>query len=706
MFLEQIIGAAASSIRPPEKLTISQWTEKYRYLNNPGSFVGNYSFDKTPYMREPVDVLSSLNHTGMIFAGPARCGKSDAFFSWLGYSAHNDPADMIFYAMTQSRASEWAQRDFGRNLRSKKSGESQSLLQRLMRPGKVNIFDKHFISGMQLMVRWPSITELSGKTVPRVWLEDYDRIPSVDDIEKQGSAFDLARKRTTTYKRFGMTAAEASPGFEVTEANWIASSPHEAPPTQGILSAYNRGDRRRWYWRCPDCEDVFEPTFDLLTWPEQGENLERAEQTSLVCPQCGVLHPHSRKFEMNRTGRWLREGETWQKDGAVTGTPRRSDIASFWMQGPAAGFQTWEGLVLAYLNAMDEYQKTGSLGALKKTQNTDQGVPFTPPRDEMARLPETLKSRAEDWGGGTIYDARSCAVPEWVRFLVAAIDVQKRSFVVQVTGVGEYGEMTVIDAFKIRHSERVDESHPARPVLPLDPAAHAEDWNLLIPEVIERTYPLADNSGRRMAIKVTGCDSGGRDGVTPNAIKFWLALQRDEEGRGHHRRFHLLKGDKVKPGDMWLRQQSFYEGNSNSRMAFFSGKVPFQRLNSNALKDRLNITLMRDEPGGARIRYPSWLPNWFYTQMCSEERLAGKGWAPPKGDRRNESWDLSYYAIALCVHPDISIDRIKWDDEKSLPAWAKPWNENALVISPEETNPLVERRAEVFDTAKALSAFG
>jgi hypothetical protein len=43
-----------------------------------------------------------------------------------------------------------------------------------------------------------------------------------------------------------------------------------------------------------------------------------------------------------------------------------------------------------------------------------------------------------------------------------------------------------------------------------------------------------------MAIKITGCDSGGLDGVTPNAIKFWLALQRDEEGRGHHRRFHLL----------------------------------------------------------------------------------------------------------------------------------------------------------------------
>ena len=704
MFLEQVIGSVASAIRPPEKLTISQWTEKYRYLNNPGSFVGNYNFDKTPYMREPVDTLSSLDFTGMVFAGPARGGKSDAFFSWMGYSAHNDPADMIFYAMTQSRASEWAQRDFAKNLRAKKSGEAQSLLQRLIRPGKVNIFDKHFISGMQLMVRWPSITELSGKTVPRVWLEDYDRIPSVDDIEKQGNAFDLARKRTTTYKRFGMTAAEASPGFEVTEANWIASSPHEAPPTQGILSVYNRGDRRRWYWRCPDCDAVFEPTFELLTWPEAGDNFERASKAELVCPHCGVAHPHSRKFEMNRTGRWLREGETWEKDGTITGTPRRSDIASFWMQGPAAGFQTWEGLVLAYLNAMDEFRKTGAIGSLKKTMNTDQGVPFVAPRDKMARLPETLKSRAEDWGGGTDYDSRLPTVPEWVRFLVATIDVQLRAFVVQITGVGEDGEMTVIDAFRIQYSKRHDESHPQRPLLPIDPAAHAEDWDAIVEEVIEKTYPLADGSGRRMAVKITGCDSGGRDGVTPNAIKFWLSLQRDAEGRGHHRRFHLVKGDKVKDG-MWERQTSFYEGNSNSRMAFFSGRVPFQRLNSNALKDRLSGILMRDEPGGARMRYPMWLPNWFYKQMCAEERIAGKGWDAPKGDRRNESWDLSYYCLALCAHPDINLYKIEWDKPEKLPSWARPWDQNALVIKPEEKNPMVQKKAEVIDP-NALAAFG
>ena len=44
----------------------------------------------------------------------------------------------------------------------------------------------------------------------------------------------------------GMTAAESSPGRVITDAKWIRKTPHEAPPTTGILSLYNRGDRRLW----------------------------------------------------------------------------------------------------------------------------------------------------------------------------------------------------------------------------------------------------------------------------------------------------------------------------------------------------------------------------------------------------------------------------------------------------------------------------
>ena len=42
---------------------------------------------------------------------------------------------------------------------------------------------------------------------------------------------------------------------------------------------------------------------------------------------------------------------------------------------------------------------------------------------------------------------------------------------------------------------------------------------------------------------------------------------------------------------------------------------------------------------------------------------------------------------------------------KVLPSWARPWDQNSLVILPEEKNPMVQKKAEVIDP-NALAAFG
>lgn len=689
--LENLIATTIGAVRPSEKLDVSEWASKYRYLNNPGSFVGFWDHDKTPYMREPMDMLASLDVTGVVFAGPARTGKTDIFTNWLGHVADTDSSDMIAYQMTNSIASEWSQRDLAQAFRAKPPGQRQSVFNRLLVSGKQNIYDKRFKNGMQLLIRWPSITELSGKTIQRAALFDYDRMDQ--DIEKQGNPFDLARKRTTTYKRFAMTYAEGSPGFEVTEPNWIAGTPHEAPPTKGILELYNRGDRRRWYWRCPDCEGTFEPLFNLLSYPSEGDFMERAESVTLVCPLCGVAHTPDRKYAMNKGGKWLREGEVWNDDGSVSGTPRRSDIASYWMNGVAAGFQDWKGLVLAYLQAMEAYENTGDTGPLKKSMNTDQGIPFEKPKDQYARLPEDLKGRAENWGAGPTFEERIPSVPDWVRFLVATIDVQARAFVVQITGIGPGGDMTVIDMFKIRKSDRIDENDIRQERAILDPAGYQEDWDVLTEQVIELTYPLADKSGRRMAIKIIGCDSGGREGVTVNAYNYWRSLRDDELGRGHHRRFHLLKGEPSKSAPR--RRTGRPDSSRNDRNAGARGEIPVEFFNSNLLKDQLYALLGRSDPGGGMMRFPTWTPNWFYTQMTAEERTI-KGWEN-KSQRRNEAWDLSYYTIGLCLRPDIRLEHFNWDDESSLPAWAKVWDENALVIASDEESPLVQVKHESVD---------
>lgn len=96
-----------------------------------------------------------------------------------------------------------------------------------------------FRDGSFLQIGWPSITVFSSSDYKRVALTDYDRFP--EDIDGEGDGFSLASKRTTTFMSAGMTLAESSSGREITDVKWRRSSPHEAPPTTGILSLYNRG---------------------------------------------------------------------------------------------------------------------------------------------------------------------------------------------------------------------------------------------------------------------------------------------------------------------------------------------------------------------------------------------------------------------------------------------------------------------------------
>jgi len=683
--LEKLLAAVCEAVRPAERLTVSEAAAKYRYLDNPGSYVGYWDNDIAPYLVEPMDVLTSLEYTGMIFAGPARCGKSDMFFNWLTHTAICDPADMMVVHMTQNTARDWSIGDLRKVFRHSKEVGSRVI------PGRqnMNVHDVRFMSGMRLLVKWPTISELSGKTIPRLWCMDYDRQPM--DVDKNGSPYQLAKKRATTFKRFGMTVAESSPGFIIEDPKWKRSKeyPHEAPPTTGILALYNRGDRRLRYWGCWQCKEAFEPNWETLKYPDCKDPMEAAEATVMVCPHCGFIMTHDGgrdgpgKTEMDRKGKWLKEGQHWDvQNGKVYGTGLRSDTASFWLQGPVAAFTDWKTIVYSYLKAQEEFERTGSEEALKTTVNVDQGRAYLPQGSESDRLPEDLKARAEDLG--------EQVVPPGVRFLLAAIDVQRNRFEVQVMGFGEGNDIFVIDRFTIKKSKRTDEDGER---LWVNPASHPEDWQLLVEEVLTKTYPLGDGSGRRMQIKATGCDSGGREGVTKNAYDFWRWLRDKCETPDLAKRFLLLKGTSNKASPRV--HLSYPDSDNKNRHAGARGEIPVLLINSNMVKDQLNAMLERKDPGNGCIHFADWLPDYFYNELTVEVRTS-KGWENPR-EQRNESWDLLVYAIALSLSRLVNAERINWENP---PGWAKPWDENDLVCENEDNKRFASQQKADYDLAK------
>ncbi|HGW7891788.1 TPA: phage terminase large subunit family protein, partial [Escherichia coli] len=634
-------------LRAPRRMLVADAVAQY--MRVPMGAGNSVPWDPlvAPYVIEPMNCLASREYDAVIFVGPARTGKTIGLIDgWVIYNVICDPADMLIIQMTEEKAREHSKKRLARTFRV-----SPEVVSRLS-PNKNdnNVYDRTFLAGNYLKIGWPSVNIMSSSDYKCVALTDYDRFP--EDIDGEGDAFSLASKRTTTFMSSGMTLVESSPGRDVKDVKWRRTSPHEAPPTTGILSLYNRGDRRRWYWPCPHCGEYFQPCGDVVAgFRDIADPVLASEAAYIQCPSCSGRIMPEQKRELNGRGVWLRDGESINADGSRYGDPRRSRIASFWMEGPAAAYQTLSQLVYKLLTAEQEYETTGSEETLKTVINTDWGLPYLPRASMEQRKSELLEQRAEP--------VPSRSVPDGVNFLVATVDVQAgrhRRFVVQVTGYGSRGERWIIDRYNITQSLRGDSDGESQRI---DPASYPEDWDVLLTDVFHKSWPLASDPSQQMRLMAMAVDSGGEDGVTDNAYKFWRRCRRDGLGK----RIYLFKGDSIRRAKLITRTFPDNTGRTGRR-AQAAGDVPLWLLQTDALKDRVNNALWRDSPGPGYVHFPDWLGSWFYDELTYEERSSDGKWSKP-GRGANEAFDLMVYAEALVILH--GYEKIRWPD---APEWA------------------------------------
>ncbi|EOT3390597.1 phage terminase large subunit family protein [Escherichia coli] len=649
-------------LRAPRRMLVADAVAQY--MRVPMGAGNSVPWDPlvAPYVIEPMNCQASREYDAVIFVGPARTGKTIGLIDgWVIYNVICDPADMLIIQMTEEKAREHSKKRLARTFRV-----SPEVVSRLS-PNKNdnNVYDRTFLAGNYLKIGWPSVNIMSSSDYKCVALTDYDRFP--EDIDGEGDAFSLASKRTTTFMSSGMTLVESSPGRDVKDVKWRRTSPHEAPPTTGILSLYNRGDRRRWYWPCPHCGEYFQPCGDVVAgFRDIADPVLASEAAYIQCPSCSGRIMPEQKRELNGRGVWLRDGESINADGSRYGDPRRSRIASFWMEGPAAAYQTLSQLVYKLLTAEQEYETTGSEETLKTVINTDWGLPYLPRASMEQRKSELLEQRAEP--------VPSRSVPDGVNFLVATVDVQAgrhRRFVVQVTGYGSRGERWIIDRYNITQSLRGDSDGESQRI---DPASYPEDWDVLLTDVFHKSWPLASDPSQQMRLMAMAVDSGGEDGVTDNAYKFWRRCRRDGLGK----RIYLFKGDSIRRAKLITRTFPDNTGRTGRR-AQAAGDVPLWLLQTDALKDRVNNALWRDSPGPGYVHFPDWLGSWFYDELTYEERSSDGKWSKP-GRGANEAFDLMVYAEALVILH--GYEKIRWPD---APEWAS--RETWLECVPDSTEP-------------------
>ena len=656
----------AELLRPPRRVKVSEACAESMYVVHGNGARTLWDPQRTPYIVEPMDCMGSRLYHTVVFVGPSRTGKTLGLVD--GYICHkimNDPGDGLLCQITEEKSREHSKKRLDRTFEA-----SPRILERLSpRAHDNNVHDKIFRAGNYLAIKWPSKNVFASSDYQFVLLTDYDRMPP--DIGGEGSPYVMARKRTQTFGSTGMTLVDSSPGRPLKEPDWRQpeDEPHRAPPTTGILDIYNQGDRRRLYWPCPHCAQWFMPVLENF-------HLESARP---FCPHCGVELAPGDKRRLNAGSKWVPEGCSLNEDGELVGTPRHTGIASFWMEGPAAAYQSWESLRDNLTAAEKTYQETGDQEDLKTVTNTDWCRPYANRVAATTRSSAQLMDRAEQTERRT--------VPNGVRFLIATVDVQggeHRRFVVQIHGVGAGRETWVVDRFNIAEDRGPDNQDEPRQI---NPATQPEDWNLLTRDVLQRSYRLADGSGRRMSIVAVGVDTGGEgkgaESVTAQAYDWYRRLSQI----GLHGRVFLMKGGSTKTSN---RVRKTWPDNTGrkSRKSGARGDVPIYILGTDLLKDAVAGMMDRDNPGAAYLHTPNWLGRWWFEEMTAEQRDPATGkWSRP-GKRPNEAFDLVAYALAVLII--IGAEKINWSRP---PAWADAWDKNVLIYDPAKAQEAPQKHA-------------
>ncbi len=99
--------------------------------------------------------------------------------------------------------------------------------------------------------------------------------------------------------------------------------------------------------------------------------LSASENARLQCPHCQTLiAPELKRAKYQ--GVWLKEGQKIDASGQISGESRKSRIASFWLEGPAAACNRGRSSPYKLLNA-EHGMIFGGEETLKTVTNTDWG---------------------------------------------------------------------------------------------------------------------------------------------------------------------------------------------------------------------------------------------------------------------------------------------------------------------------------------------
>ncbi len=269
-------------LRPPEKLTVAEWADRYRILDSKSSAEpGQWSTDRTPYLRGIMDAFTDPRVEEIIFLKPTQVGGTECLNNMLGYVVAQDPSpSMVMYPNK-----ELAQ--FTSENRLQPMMELSPVLADRFRPNASKDAELQFDGMYAVIVGANSPAQVSSRPIRYLFMDEVDKYPR--NAGKEADPRSLARERTKTFPFNKKIMQTSTPTVR----------------TGPIWQAWENADvKLEYYVPCPHCGQYQTFKFKQIKF-DKTQNVETIQGTAYYeCEHCQQTIRDTHKPSMLRVGKW------------------------------------------------------------------------------------------------------------------------------------------------------------------------------------------------------------------------------------------------------------------------------------------------------------------------------------------------------------------------------------------------------------------
>ena len=271
-------------VRPPPRLTVSEWSETYRELSRESSAKAG-RFRAYPYQKAMLDDASDPSIQSATWMIASQLCKTETINCIAGYFIHQDPSPMLCVQPTLEMAETWSKDRLAPMLRDTQCLRGLVKDARSRDSGST-MLHKVFPGGHLTCCGANSPASLASRPIRVLLCDEIDRYPS--SAGEEGDPTTLASKRTETF--------------------WNAVKIFVSTPTvkgeSRIEKMYEAGDRQQWHVKCRACQHEQTLKWENVKWSEEWKDSQPVEAW-YECEACKHKHSDADRRKMILAGRWL-----------------------------------------------------------------------------------------------------------------------------------------------------------------------------------------------------------------------------------------------------------------------------------------------------------------------------------------------------------------------------------------------------------------